>query len=53
MTRQLMNVWEHARGFGTLLMIAHDWDDKTKWTRPMVLLAKEVVPRLPGEKIVD
>ncbi len=46
-TQQLMEVWEQTGGFGTLLMIAHDWDDKAKWVRSMELLAKEVVPRLP------
>jgi alkanesulfonate monooxygenase SsuD/methylene tetrahydromethanopterin reductase-like flavin-dependent oxidoreductase (luciferase family) len=45
--RRLQEVWEETGGFGTLLMIAHDWDDKAKWTRSMELLIKEVVPALP------
>ena len=46
--RQLQQVWEQTGGFGTLLMIAHDWDDKLKWLRSMDLLAKQVVPALPA-----
>ena len=46
--RQLQQVWEQTGGFGTLLMIAHDWDDKPKWLRSMDLLAKQVVPALPA-----
>jgi alkanesulfonate monooxygenase SsuD/methylene tetrahydromethanopterin reductase-like flavin-dependent oxidoreductase (luciferase family) len=45
--RQLRALHDTVGGFGTLLMIAHDWDDKTKWKRSMDLLAKEVVPALP------
>ena len=45
--RQLQDTWEVTGGFGTLLMIAHDWDDKAKWIRSMELLANEVVPMLP------
>jgi alkanesulfonate monooxygenase SsuD/methylene tetrahydromethanopterin reductase-like flavin-dependent oxidoreductase (luciferase family) len=46
--RQLRQVWDVTGGFGTLLMIAHDWDDKLKWLRAMHLLAKEIVPALPS-----
>ena len=46
--RQLEDVWESTGGFGTLLMIAHDWDDKAKWVRSMELLANEVVPAMPS-----
>ena len=34
--------------FDTLLMIAHDWDDRVLWERSMALLANEVVPKLPS-----
>lgn len=47
-TRQLQDIWEVTGGFGTLLMISHDWDDKTKWIRSMELLANEIVPMLPA-----
>jgi alkanesulfonate monooxygenase SsuD/methylene tetrahydromethanopterin reductase-like flavin-dependent oxidoreductase (luciferase family) len=46
--RQLMAVWEQTGGFGTLVMIAHDWDDRARWQRSMELLAKEVIPALPA-----
>ena len=45
--RQLRQLWEQTGGFGTLLMIAHDWDDKVKWVRSMELLANQVLPALP------
>jgi alkanesulfonate monooxygenase SsuD/methylene tetrahydromethanopterin reductase-like flavin-dependent oxidoreductase (luciferase family) len=45
--RQLHDLWDITGGFGTLLMIAHDWDDKEKWLRSTRLLSQEVVPALP------
>ncbi len=41
-------LWEETGGFGTLLMITHDWDDKQKWVRCMELLTQEVMPVLPS-----
>jgi alkanesulfonate monooxygenase SsuD/methylene tetrahydromethanopterin reductase-like flavin-dependent oxidoreductase (luciferase family) len=46
--RQLKALWEVAGGFGTLLMIGHDWDDKAKWLRCMDLLTHEVAPAMPA-----
>lgn len=46
-TRRLRELWEVTGGFGTLLMIAHDWDDRAKWQRSIELLKNEVVPALP------
>lgn len=46
--RRLQEVWAATGGFGTLLTIAHDWDDRAKWTRSMELLKNEVVPALPA-----
>ena len=45
--RQLQDVWDVTGGFGTLLMITHDWDDRAKWIRSMELLVKEVIPAMP------
>jgi alkanesulfonate monooxygenase SsuD/methylene tetrahydromethanopterin reductase-like flavin-dependent oxidoreductase (luciferase family) len=45
--RQLHDLWSVTGGFGTLLMIAHDWDDKATWLRSLELLTHEVVPALP------
>lgn len=33
-------------GFGTLLVIGHEWEPRDAWVRSMSLLANEVVPRL-------
>ena len=46
-TRRLQDVWNITGGFGTLLAIAHDWDDKAAWTRSMELLINQVVPAMP------
>jgi len=44
--RKLREVYNVTGGFGTVLMIAHDWDDKAKMRRSMELMAKEVIPQL-------
>ena len=46
-TRKLHDLYDITGGFGTLLMIAHDWDDKAMMRKSMELMAKEVVPQLP------
>ena len=46
-TARLQELYDVTGGFGTVLMIGHDWDDKEKMKRSMELMAKEVVPRLP------
>jgi len=46
--QRLEELWETTGGFGTLLMIAHDWDDKAKWLRSMDRLTHQVVPALPS-----
>jgi alkanesulfonate monooxygenase SsuD/methylene tetrahydromethanopterin reductase-like flavin-dependent oxidoreductase (luciferase family) len=45
--RRLCAMWDETGGFGTLLMIAHDWDDKPRWLQSMELLQREVAPALP------
>jgi len=47
---QLEELWDITGGFGTLLMIKHDFDDIAKWKRCMEVLANEVVPALPEAK---
>jgi alkanesulfonate monooxygenase SsuD/methylene tetrahydromethanopterin reductase-like flavin-dependent oxidoreductase (luciferase family) len=32
--------------FGTLILTAHDWDEREPWIRSLELFAREVVPRL-------
>jgi len=46
--QRLEELWETTGGFGTLLMIAHDWDDKAKWLRSMDRLTHQIVPALPS-----
>jgi alkanesulfonate monooxygenase SsuD/methylene tetrahydromethanopterin reductase-like flavin-dependent oxidoreductase (luciferase family) len=46
--RRLHEIWQRTGGFGTLLMITHDWDDETVWRRSMELLIKEVAPAMPA-----
>jgi alkanesulfonate monooxygenase SsuD/methylene tetrahydromethanopterin reductase-like flavin-dependent oxidoreductase (luciferase family) len=45
--RRIEELWETTGGFGTLLMIAHDWDDKARWHKSMDLL-KQLQPKLPS-----
>lgn len=44
--RKLRALYDEVGGFGTLLMIAHDWDQPARWKRSMELLANEVMPRV-------
>jgi alkanesulfonate monooxygenase SsuD/methylene tetrahydromethanopterin reductase-like flavin-dependent oxidoreductase (luciferase family) len=44
--RKLTKLSEDVGGFGTLLVIAHEWTPRGAWERSMRLLAKDVVPRL-------
>ena len=43
---QLVALGELWGGFGTLLMVGHDWDDGPLWRRSMTLLAEDVMPKL-------
>ncbi|MEE2804100.1 MAG: LLM class flavin-dependent oxidoreductase [Pseudomonadota bacterium] len=46
-TTKLHKLYEQTGGFGNLLMIAHDWDDRDKMRQSMKLMAEDVVPQLP------
>ncbi len=46
-TERLRALHEEVGGFGTLLMVAHDWDNEAKWRASTQRLATQVVPRLP------
>ncbi len=43
-TRQLLELREQIGPFGTLVLTAHDWDDRDRWTHSLQLFAREVVP---------
>jgi alkanesulfonate monooxygenase SsuD/methylene tetrahydromethanopterin reductase-like flavin-dependent oxidoreductase (luciferase family) len=44
--RQIRELYQDVGGFGTLLMVAHDWDEPERWQNSMRLLAEEVMPRV-------
>ena len=41
---RLLDLRERVGPFGTLVLTAHDWDDRERWTRHLELFAREVVP---------
>ena len=43
-TEQLVQLREQAGPFGTLILTAHDWDDRDQWLRSLELFTTEVVP---------
>ena len=45
-TRQILALRERVGPFGTLVLVAHDWDDRDTWLRSLELFSSEVVPRL-------
>jgi alkanesulfonate monooxygenase SsuD/methylene tetrahydromethanopterin reductase-like flavin-dependent oxidoreductase (luciferase family) len=47
-TRKLRALYDDVGGFGTLLVIGHEWEPRDTWQRSMRLLAEEVIPRLPS-----
>lgn len=46
-TARLQALHDDVGGFGTLLVIGHEWRRGEKWHRSMERLSKEVLPRLP------
>ena len=42
---QLVAFRDEVGDFGTLVSVAHDWDEPERWKRSMQLLAEEVMPR--------
>jgi alkanesulfonate monooxygenase SsuD/methylene tetrahydromethanopterin reductase-like flavin-dependent oxidoreductase (luciferase family) len=47
-TAKLQKLYEDVGGFGTLLVIGHEWLPGDAWHQSMQRLANEVVPRLPS-----
>lgn len=45
-TAKLRNVIEQTGGFGSLLLMGHEWQPREKWERSMRLFVDEVAPRL-------
>jgi len=44
--QQILDLYEDVGGFGTLLVMGHEWKPKDKWQRSMKLLVEEVLPKL-------
>jgi len=42
----LQHMMEETGTFGSLIMVAHDWDDKDARVRNLELFAHEVMPKL-------
>jgi alkanesulfonate monooxygenase SsuD/methylene tetrahydromethanopterin reductase-like flavin-dependent oxidoreductase (luciferase family) len=43
-TRGLLKLRADIGPFGTLVLTAHDWDDRDRWIRSLRLFAREVIP---------
>lgn len=44
---KLRKLYADVGGFGTLLVIGHEWTPKDKWVRSMRCLAEDIIPSLP------
>ena len=45
-TRQIRNLRSRVGDFGTLVLVAHDWDDPDRWLHSLQLFTREVIPAL-------
>ena len=45
-TQQINDLRARIDEFGTLVLVAHDWDDKQRWTRSLELFGTDVIPAL-------
>jgi hypothetical protein len=43
-THRLLELRDRIGRFGTLVLTAHDWDDRDRWIHHLKLFAREVVP---------
>ena len=43
-TRKILNLREDIGPFGTLVLVAHDWDDRDAWLHSLDLFVDEVMP---------
>ena len=50
--RRIRELYDETGGFGYLLAMAHDWQDRAVWQRSMSLLANEVMPRVADLGVV-
>ncbi len=52
-TRQILELRQRIGPFGTLVLVAHDWDDRDHWIHSLELFAHEVAPRLNRAAEID
>ena len=45
-TQQINDLRARIGDFGTLVLVADDWDDKQRWARSLELFGSEVMPAL-------
>jgi alkanesulfonate monooxygenase SsuD/methylene tetrahydromethanopterin reductase-like flavin-dependent oxidoreductase (luciferase family) len=45
-TRQLRALRDRVGDFGTLVLVAHDWDNRDRWLHSLELFTREVAPAL-------
>lgn len=45
--KQLRELYDYVGGFGTLLVMGHEWNPLANWQKSMELLVNEVIPELP------
>lgn len=50
--RRLLELRDNIGRFGTLVHVAHDWDDRSRWLRSLDLFSSEVMPLLRREPSV-
>jgi alkanesulfonate monooxygenase SsuD/methylene tetrahydromethanopterin reductase-like flavin-dependent oxidoreductase (luciferase family) len=48
--RKVTALGDAVGGFGTLLVIAHEWQPQAAWERSMTLLKEQVLPRLEARR---
>ena len=46
-TEKLRRLYQDVGGFGTLLLIGHEWTPRDRWLNSLRLLVDEVIPQLP------
>jgi alkanesulfonate monooxygenase SsuD/methylene tetrahydromethanopterin reductase-like flavin-dependent oxidoreductase (luciferase family) len=45
---RLSQLRHQVGSFGTLVLVAHDWDDRERWLKSLEMFVREVVPRVGG-----
>ena len=48
MAAKIRRLYHDVGGFGVLLAMGHEWEQRDEWERSFSLLKREVLPRLAG-----